>query len=267
VQERATDQEIIDLYSKLKDGNKVGRMLHVNIATVYNVLRTHGVAASGRSEYLERVRKIGPEEKERVLRDYASGMSAAQIARNMDCTTEIVLRALRDSDIEIRSAKPPMTVSEKLEAKRLYESGMTFKEVAEATGRHLNTLIRVMNAEFPEVVRSDMVGPGSPHFRGGIVTDSQGYKQEWISAEDPFFCMARKGRRAGAKHSYVPQHRVVMARKLGRPLLESETVHHKDGDKTNNAPENLQLRQGKHGKHVVMCCLDCGSRNIGHAEI
>lgn len=66
---------------------------------------------------------------------------------------------------------------------------------------------------------------------------------------------------------HVLEHRLVMARKLGRPLLRTETVHHIDGDRMNNAPENLQLRQGKHGKHVVMCCLDCGSHNIGHVEL
>ncbi|MFP5220514.1 MAG: HNH endonuclease [Actinomycetes bacterium] len=37
------------------------------------------------------------------------------------------------------------------------------------------------------------------------------------------------------------EHRVVMARLLGRPLERDEVVHHRDGDRLNNAPENLEL--------------------------
>lgn len=49
---------------------------------------------------------------------------------------------------------------------------------------------------------------------------------------------------------FMLEHRYVMQRTLGRPLLPKEQVHHRDGDKTNNDPMNLELRSGPHGKGI-----------------
>lgn len=44
------------------------------------------------------------------------------------------------------------------------------------------------------------------------------------------------------------EHRYVMQQSLGRPLRKNETIHHRNGDKTDNRLENLELRIGNHGK-------------------
>lgn len=59
----------------------------------------------------------------------------------------------------------------------------------------------------------------------------------------------------------VLEHRLVMARELNRPLRPGEQVHHRDGDRANNAIANLELRAGPHGSGATakaLICPHCG---------
>lgn len=71
------------------------------------------------------------------------------------------------------------------------------------------------------------------------------------------------------KKGYVYSHRVVMEQVLGRFLDSSEIIHHKDGNKLNNDPSNLEvLTASQHskthkatGRHpdIELTCDGCGT--------
>ena len=44
----------------------------------------------------------------------------------------------------------------------------------------------------------------------------------------------------------MKEKRCVMEERLGRVLLKTETVHHKNGNRADNRDENLELWSGKH---------------------
>jgi hypothetical protein len=50
-------------------------------------------------------------------------------------------------------------------------------------------------------------------------------------------------------------HRHVMEKKIGRKLLTTETVHHKDGNRKNFDDSNLELWANRHGKGQRMSDL------------
>lgn len=52
------------------------------------------------------------------------------------------------------------------------------------------------------------------------------------------------------KNGYVSEHVLVMSRILGRPLRSDEVVHHRNEDRLDNRPENLEVMlRSKHLSH------------------
>jgi hypothetical protein len=87
---------------------------------------------------------------------------------------------------------------------------------------------------------------GHPNWAGGRIVDRAGYV--FVYAPDHHDCLrinrereAKSNGKYYRKEKYAHEHRLVMEKNLGRPLLATEVVHHRDDNPQNNAIENLQL--------------------------
>lgn len=77
----------------------------------------------------------------------------------------------------------------------------------------------------------DVCGKKNGHWKGGIHNREDGYILVRIGVVPRTFRGAR----------YKLQHRLVMEKKLKRPLLRTEIVHHKNGNRSDNRIQNLEI--------------------------
>lgn len=100
-------------------------------------------------------------------------------------------------------------------------------------------------------------GSRNINWRGGRRTHSQGYILIKLYPGDFFYPMADKT-------GYVLEHRLVVAKALGRCLHLWEIVHHKDHIKNHNEDSNLQLVSDDRHKQITIleCKIDRQSQMI-----
>ncbi len=148
------------------------------------------------------------------------------------------------------------TINEAMVLRRAYEDGVSIKLIADLHNVSRSATWSHLQRSGTKMRRGGLSGKDHYSWKGGRSVKKDGYVSIWISSNDPMRSMCSKGYR-------VPEHRLVMARAIGRPLTNHETVHHIDGDKQNNKIENLQLFDGNHGNRQAFVCRCCGSTNVG----
>jgi len=147
-----------------------------------------------------------------------------------------------------------------------YLEGNSLETIAQSYGVVRNTIKKALQHQgVPIRSKNDPIyrdarsyGENHHSWKGGRIRVFGGYIRVWVDSKHPFYQMSIC---SGGSH-YIPEHRLVMAEHLGRPLEPYETVHHKNGVPDDNRIENLELRLGAHGPGQKWKCADCGSSHI-----
>lgn len=242
------EAEVIRLYVDEKlTAPKVAEALGTSASTVYRVLHRNGIDAQRRrwDMYYDNL-GTSPEQ---LVADYLAGGSFATVAAKHGVNFLTIRNVLHRHGITPRRAGgrgQPLTDEQQRRVIELRKQGMRIQDIGFEIGRGPQMVVRCL--------REHGLAARRPPARRPRIND-EGYVTVFVPPDDPMASMARNG-------GYVLEHRLVMGRHLGRPLLPSETVHHRNGIRDDNRLENLQLRQGQHGKGGRFACADCGSHNL-----
>jgi len=87
------------------------------------------------------------------------------------------------------------------------------------------------------------LGASNSRWKGGRYKHPSGYVYIYLYSGDFFYWMANH-------QGYVLEHRLVMARHLGRNLQPWEVIHHKNGIRDDNRLENLRLTTDLGNKQI-----------------
>lgn len=165
-----------------------------------------------------------------MARMYLSGMDQPSIARAFRCSQSMVSLCLKKEGVKCKRARN--IEWDRDELRRLYhDQGLSHSEIAEKMGCRPQSVSKAMQKlGIPSRPPGPPRGPKHPSWKGGRYVDKYGY----ILIHTPDHPDANSA-------GYVREHRLVAEKVLGRRLTPQEVVHHKDGDRQNNTPDNLQV--------------------------
>lgn len=188
---------------------------------------------------------------------YLDGNSLQDTANYFNSSVECIKNVLKRTNTTIRPKGNSFRKVTELDIENMIElwnQNLSQKQIGEQLGFSQICVSRTLRS------RDIVASPGRFLPKGGRAKQGNGYIYILVPKTSPFSSMR-------TSVGYVLEHRLVMAQKLGRCLNRNETVHHINGVIDDNRIENLQLRQGLHGKGTVSTCLDCGSTNIETSKL
>lgn len=167
-----------------------------------------------------------------ILERTAQGIGRKEIAHEIGVSHPALSAYMIRRGIRSGGMRGPGIRIPRDEIVRLLEAGKTQQQVAEALGCARSTVERAMRKMGLKGARTGPRAASGHHaWKGGRKWDQKGYVDVYV----PLHPLAKR------PSGYVFEHRLVMEAVLGRYLLESEVVDHRDNHPIHNWPDNLRL--------------------------
>lgn len=211
---------------------KIARAVGTRNSTISRVLADRGIE----TRFGGQNHRFKGSQLEVLAAEYRAGASSTELADRYGGSATVVRNTLRRHGVQIRNkGSHKYWTPERLAwLREQHENGRSRKDIAEELGLS-QPAIRYKLRELGIMPRAQ-ASRGSAHhsWTGGRRVRDSGYVEVKLPDDDPMAVMRTRS-------GYVLEHRLVMARKMGRPLLPDETPHHKNLIRTDNDPGNLEL--------------------------
>ena len=176
-----------------------------------------------------------------LIKEYDRTHSIVKVASKFSISSSTAWRWLKRAGVNCINNQPIVNVEAIL---NLYEDGVSMSIISKAFKISTETVYRHVKAADILRTKSQSWNPKSAHewtpeqrkaksiqMTGRPAWNNRG--QRFVGAQGYWMI------KVGGKLKF--EHRYLMEQKLGRKLERSEHVHHKDENKLNNSPDNLEL--------------------------
>lgn len=253
-------EELAQLYEEERLSLRyIGKIYSVSHGTVRCRMKEVGISCRpARSGYKLVRNKLSSVSREELVNLYeGEGLSLSQVGLKYGVSPSMVSGRMERLSIPRRpnggswfKGKGKLAKVSKEEMDELYNhQKLTSSQIGKIYGvADVTVLKRLQDLQIP---RREYKGNLAWNWNGGRQRHSDGYIRILLDKDDPMRVMADK-------QGLVLEHRLVMARHLGRPLLRSEVVHHRpDVARDDNRIEVLYLMPNPSEHSKLVPCSNC----------